>query len=82
MESDKKLSEKLGTIRDWWIGDNTDWQDKLDYKEKTIVDFIRNHIFTLFQALDHYSIEEQSLNDKIKYLEQELETARKLGRDK
>ncbi|MEE9214680.1 MAG: hypothetical protein V3U54_07775 [Thermodesulfobacteriota bacterium] len=67
-EADQALRKRVGTIKDFWLGDNMDWQKELGKTDKLFAKFIQEDLKVLFKALDHYAVGEQELKDEIEYL--------------
>jgi len=64
----KSLRNAIGGIKDWWLGDNTDWQKKLTEGDTQLMKMFKEDLKLLFFALDSYAVQEQNLKDEIEYL--------------
>jgi len=73
LDVDKKLRTAIGGIKDWWLGDNTEWQQKLTEGDKQLAKMFKEDLKLLFLALDAYAVQEQNLKDEIEYLRRERE---------
>ena len=78
-KEEKLFQKKLGEIKDFWIGDNSDWQDKMTGVDGAFVSFIKVDIVMLLDALDHYSVGEQRLKDEIEFLRNKMKVEPKNG---
>jgi len=67
-DDEKAFREEIGGIKDWWLGDNKEWQTKLGENDKALGQMFKVDLKILFLALDTYAVKEQELKDEIEYL--------------